>query len=111
VYFLNTIGVEQARTAAFTVLVFGQLLLALGFRSEDRPLWKLPLLGNWKLLVVIAASIVFQFFCLQNASLGHLLKTSPLSLSTGGTLLTIACLPLLSLEVMKVWMNQTGRKV
>ncbi len=99
--FLNTSTVEQARTAAFSVLVFAQLLLSLGFRSNDKPLWKLPLLSNWKLLAVITASIVFQFFCTQSATLGHLLKISPVSLLTCFVLLAIACIPLLGLEMIK----------
>jgi Ca2+-transporting ATPase len=102
-YFLNTSTVEQARTAAFTVLVFAQLLLSLGFRSHDKPLWKLSLFSNWKLLAVITASIVFQFFCTQNATLSHLLKISQLTLTTCLSLLAIASVPLVGLEIMKLW--------
>jgi Ca2+-transporting ATPase len=107
---LNTGTVEQARTAAFTVLVFAQLLLSLGFRSNDKPLWKLPLFSNWKLLAAIAASIVVQFFCTQNATLAHLLKISTLSSLTCFVLLAIACIPLLGLEMMKVWGRLTTRE-
>ena len=102
-HFLNTRTVEEARTAAFSVLVFAQLLLALGFRSDAKPLWKLPPFGNWKLLAVITASMAFQFFCVQNPTLGNLLKIAPLSLFDCFLLLSIAFIPLLGLEMMKVW--------
>jgi Ca2+-transporting ATPase len=102
VYFLNTSTAEQARTAAFNVLVFAQLLLSLGFRSNDKPLWKRPLFANWKLLVVIAVSIAFQFFCTQSPTLAHLLKMSPFSLAACFLLLAVACVPLLGLEMLKL---------
>jgi Ca2+-transporting ATPase len=101
VHFLDTGPVEQARTAAFTVLVFAQLLLSLAFRSEDKPIWKLPFFTSWKLLAVVAGSIAFQFFCAQNAALGQLLKISPLPFFTCLVLLAIACVPLLGLEIAR----------
>ncbi len=108
-YILKTSTVEEARTAAFSVLVFAQLLLSLGVRSNEKLFWKLPLFGNWKLLAVITASIAFQFFCAQNATLGHLLKISPLSLLTCLALLGLACIPLMGLEAMKQWSNRKNR--
>jgi len=100
-HFLKTGTMEEARTAAFSVLVFGQLLLALGFRSEEKPFWALPLFGNWKLLAVITTSTAFQFFCVQNPAVGRLLKIVPLTGIDCFILLVIACVPLAGVELMK----------
>lgn len=94
-------NLEQARSATFTVLVFAQLLLALGFRSEAKPFWTLPLFGNWKLLAVIVASMGFQIVATQSAAIGGVLKLSPLPWSVLTALLAAAALPLLVFEVTK----------
>ena len=102
-YFVRTTTLEEARTAAFTFLVFAQLLLSLGFRSETQSLWKLPLWRNWKLLAVIAVSIGFQIVATQNAMIGGWLKIAPVSLPAVFILLALATVPLLGLEAAKLW--------
>ena len=102
-YFVQATTAEVARTAAFTLLVFTQLLLSLGFRSETQSLWKLPLTRNWKLLAVIAVSIGFQVLATQSALIGGWLKIEPLSLPTLLVLLALAAVPLVGLEVAKLW--------
>jgi P-type Ca2+ transporter type 2C len=106
-YFIKTTTPEEARTAAFTFLVFAQLLLSLGFRSERQSLWKLPLLRNWKLFAVIAVSIGFQIVATQNAAVGGWLKIAALSSPALFVLLTLACIPLLGLESAKRWSGRT----
>jgi P-type Ca2+ transporter type 2C len=106
-YFIKTTTPEEARTAAFTFLVFAQLLLSLGFRSEKLSLWKLPLLRNWKLLAVIAVSIGFQIVATQNAAVGGWLKIAALSFPALFVLLMLAGIPLLGLEIAKLWRGRT----
>jgi Ca2+-transporting ATPase len=109
-YFIKTSTPETARTATFTVLVYAQLLLALGFRSEFQSLWKLPLLGNWKLLAVIAGSIALQCYAAHTSMLQHWLKIAPISVTTCLALFVLAVIPLLGLEIMKRWNRPTGSK-
>ena len=42
VHLLNTGTPETARTYAFTVLVFAELLRSFGGRSATKPLWRIP---------------------------------------------------------------------
>lgn len=101
-YSLKMGTVETARTAAFTVLVFAELLRAFGARSESRPLWHIPLGTNISLVAVIAASLGFQVVSQHSAALGGFLKTVPISLAEGFQLLALGAVPLLVLEAAKL---------
>jgi P-type Ca2+ transporter type 2C len=57
---LRSDGVEAARTAAFTTLVFSELLRAMAARSPSQLFWEVGPFTNLKLLAVVAGSIVFQ---------------------------------------------------
>ena len=56
---LNAQGVAAARTAAFTTLVFSEVLRAFAARSPSRLFWEVGPFTNLKLLAVVAGSIVF----------------------------------------------------
>jgi len=90
-----------ARTLAFTVLVFAELLRAFGARSAAKPVWRVPPFTNVNLILVVAASIGIQVSSLHDAMLGRFLKVSPLSFRDGFVLLAVGALPLLILDVMK----------
>ena len=45
---------EMARTHAFAVLVFAELLRSFGARSETKPVWRISLFTNVNLVVVVA---------------------------------------------------------
>ena len=100
-YALQTRSLEIARSAAFAVLVFAELLRSFGARSETKPVWRISLLANANLLAVVFLSIGFQFWSQHNATLGRFLKTSPLSFAEGFSLLALGTLPLATLEVVK----------
>jgi len=57
---LDAHGVAAARTAAFTTLVFSEVLRAFAARSPSRLFWEVGPFTNLKLLAVVAGSIVFQ---------------------------------------------------
>ena len=46
--------VIRARTYAFAVLVFAELLRSFGARSETKPVWRISLFTNRNLLIVVA---------------------------------------------------------
>ena len=103
-------GLEAARSAAFSALVFAELLRSLGARSETRPLWRTQPRGNLPLLAVVAAFIGLQVFSLYNGFMAAFLKTTPISPGECLALLALSSLPLVVLEIFKAsrWRPATG---
>ena len=95
-------GVELARTYAFAVMVFAQLLLALGARSPSTPVWRLNPLSNPHLLIALILSVVVQFWSHHDTQFAHLLRTAQLSFRDSLLLLAVSALPLVVLEVAKL---------
>ncbi len=56
VYVLQAGTTETARTYAFAVLVFAELLRSFGARSESKPVWRISLFTNVNLVIVVAMS-------------------------------------------------------
>jgi len=101
-----------ARTSAFAVLVFAELLRSLGARSATKPVWRMPFFGNVNLVLVVAVSIGIQVLSQHNAMLGRFLKVSPIPFRGGLLLLAAGALPLLVLDLMKIVrsrLSPTGR--
>jgi Ca2+-transporting ATPase len=105
-YSLRTQTVEVARTQAFTVLVFAELLRSFGARSETKPVWRISLFTNLNLLFVVCASYGFQIWSHHNEILRGFLKTSPISLTEGLILVAVGTIPLVVLELVKVVRNR-----
>jgi Ca2+-transporting ATPase len=101
-YVLNTKTTEMARTYAFAVLVFAELLRSFGARNEIKPVWRISLFTNINLLLVVAVSFGLQVWSQHNATLGRFLKTTFLPFSDCFVLVALAAIPLLVLEVVKV---------
>jgi Ca2+-transporting ATPase len=104
-YVLKTGTVEAARTYAFAVLVFTELLRSFGARSESKPIWRMALFSNLNLVIVVALSIGFQIWSQHSAWLGRFLKTSTVPYLDGLLLLALGAIPLLVLEGVKVVRN------
>jgi P-type Ca2+ transporter type 2C len=92
---------DVARTWAFTVLVFAELLRAFGARSETRAIWRLSPLSNRWLLLVVVTSLALQGLSHHNLTLGRFLKTTPMSLSDAALLFGLGAIPLVVLEIVK----------
>jgi len=103
VYFhaLQTGDAATARTSAFAVLVFAELLRSFGARSETKLVWRISLFTNLNLVLVVAVSFGFQVWSQHNATLGHFLKTASMSFAESFMLLALGAIPLLVLEVAK----------
>ncbi len=101
-YVLQMGSAQTARTYAFAVLVFAELLRSFGARSESKPVWRISLFTNVNLVVVVAVSIGLQVLSQHNATLGSLLKTSPMPLADCLVLLAVGAIPLFILEMEKV---------
>jgi Ca2+-transporting ATPase len=101
-YALRMETVEMARTHAFSVLVFAELLRSFGCRSETNPVWRISLLTNINLIIVVAASFGLQVWSHHNATLGGFLKTTSMPLADCLMLLGLGAIPLLILELVKL---------
>ena len=101
-YVLRMGSTQTARTYAFAVLVFAELLRSFGARSESKPVWRIPLFTNVNLVAVVAISIGLQVWSQNNATLGSLLKTSSMPIADCLVLLGVGAIPLFILEMAKV---------
>ena len=101
-YFLKLGNLETARTCAFAVLVFAELLRAFGVRSETMSLWRMSLFTNLNLVIVVALSFGFQVWSQHNSMLSRFLKTSFIPFTDCLWLLVFGSIPLLVLEIVKM---------
>ena len=101
-YVLKTGTPETARTYAFAVLVFAELLRSFGARSETKPVWRISLFTNVNLVIVVALSFGLQVWSQHNATLGRFLKTSFMPFTDCLLLLAVGAIPLLVLEMVKM---------
>lgn len=104
-YGLKTETEELARTHAFAVLVFAELLRSFGCRSETKPVWRIPLLSNINLLLIVSLSFGLQVWSHHNVTLGRFLKTSAMDISDCLMLLLVSAIPLAVLEAVKCVRN------
>jgi Ca2+-transporting ATPase len=91
----------RARTHAFAVLVFAELLRAFSARSETRPIWRVGLLTNARLAAVVAASFALQIAGHHLEPLRAVLKTSFLPPWECAGLIGMALIPVGILEALK----------
>jgi Ca2+-transporting ATPase len=101
-YVLRTGTTEAARTYAFSVLVFAELLRSFGARSETKPVWRISLFTNFNLVIVVGISFGLQVWSQHNAMLGRFLKTSSMPFADCFLLLVVGAIPLVVLELVKV---------
>ena len=92
-YVLQAGSTETARTYAFAVLVFAELLRSFGARSESKPIWRISLFTNVNLVIVVAISFGLQVWSQHNAILGRFLKTSFVPLTDCFLLLAMGAHP------------------
>jgi len=100
-YVLRTGSPAAARTYAFAVLVFAELLRSFGARSETKPVWRIPLFTNVNLMMVVALSFGLQVWSQHSATLGRFLKTAFMPFTDCLLLLAVGAIPLLVLEMVK----------
>ncbi len=109
-FMLKAGNTETARTYAFAVLVFAELLRSFGARSETKPIWRISLFTNINLVIVVAISFGLQVWSQHNATLGRFLRTSTMSFTDCLLLLALGAIPLLILEMVKVVRGRHGGK-
>jgi len=102
-------SVELARTHAFAVLVFAELLRSFGCRSETKTVFQLGLTTNVRLFLVVSISFLLQLASHHIEPLGAILKTTTMSLSDCALLLLAGSFPLVVLEARKVVSRQPSK--
>ena len=98
---LQTQPAEVARSWAFTVLVFEELLRAFSARSATQAVWRMSPFSNPGLVAVVLVSIGLQVLSQQNDAFGRFLQVVPMSLADSAKLLALAAIPLCLLEIVK----------
>ncbi len=101
-YVLQNQSTQTARTYAFAVLVFSELLRSFGARSETKFVWQISLFTNINLVIVVAISFGLQILSQHSNVLGAFLKTTYMPFSDVVILIALGTIPLLALEVTKV---------
>jgi len=101
-YMLRISSVDVARTYAFAVLVFAELLRSFGARSETLPVWRISLKTNSMLVGVVFLTFWLQVWSHHNEVLARVLKTLFVPLQDCLILLAIGAIPLVLLDCVKL---------
>jgi len=97
-------GLEQARDAAFTALVFAELLRAFGARSSTRTVWQIGLFSNLKLFLVVAISLSIQYGIHHIPLLQTMFGIEPITMNQCLAWTALGFIPLIVLELRKlIW--------
>jgi Ca2+-transporting ATPase len=97
------VGVDRARTMAFSTLVLFQMFFVFSARSPYIPLHKLGFLGNKKLIIAVAVSILLQLMIIYIEPLQVAFSTSPLELMDWVWMILTASSVLIIMESFKTW--------
>lgn len=98
---LTRVGLEEARTIAFSALVAFQWFSVLNARSDQQSLFKLGLFSNRWLLAVIGVAILLQMMVIYIPLFQGLFYTVPLGLEDWGIILLVAVSLFVGEEIRK----------
>ncbi len=104
------IGLEYARTASLTTVVFFQLFNLLNSRSHSRSIFQINLLGNHALIGTLLLSTALQLAAVYMPLLMVFLQTTPIStanmllcIGVAGSILVVDELRKFSMEALLAW--------
>ena len=92
----------EARSLAFTTLIFCELFRAVSARSETRTFWEVGPLTNVRVLLVVLISVGVQLVIFQGAATRSFFQLEPLSLANCVLALTVGLIPVTVLEIRKI---------
>ncbi|MCB9570440.1 MAG: HAD-IC family P-type ATPase, partial [Myxococcales bacterium] len=92
----------EARSFAFSVLVFGELLRAFAARSPTRTLWQVGALSNLRLLAIVALSVVAQLVVLRWSVSASFFSFGALSWGEIAVAFGLGMVPVSVIEVVKL---------
>ena len=93
----------KARTMAFSVLVFYQLVNVFNCRHEHKSIFELKLFSNKYIILAVIVSLVLQVLVIQVPFLQTIFKTTALSLKEWGSVVLLSLSILLYDEIRKVF--------
>ncbi len=102
VWALRTRNLTEARSLAFSVLVFGELLRAFAARSTTRLFWEVGAFTNVRLLGVVVLSIIVQLSIHHFPATQALFQIGELSLADCGLGLLVGLGPVSAIELSKL---------
>lgn len=108
-YHLKSGSLATARSYAFAVLVFAELMRSFGVRSDTKPVWRVSLLSNLHLVAVVVISVGIQVWSQHSEILGRFLKTSFVPFADCFMLFVLGLIPFAALEIMK-WVQRMRRQ-
>jgi Ca2+-transporting ATPase len=108
IWALDARGLDEARNLAFSVLVFGELLRAFSARDPDRTFWEVGLFSNLRLFSIVIVSMLVQLGIHHIPAAQVLFGIAPLGLFDCVLSLVIAAVPLVVLELSKVFRRVQG---
>ncbi len=94
--------IARARNAAFFVLVVEELVRAFGARSADKPLWRIGLLTNLRLLWVVLVSFALQLVISTTPMMEAIFQTQRITFTECAVGILLGLIPLSILEMIKV---------
>ena len=97
---------SYARTMAFVVLAASQLFIALSMRNFAKPVFRIGLFTNMKLIGAIIVGFILQFSVITIPFLAGAFKVSMLSLNDWGLVFLFALVPFFVNELLKAFGNQ-----
>jgi len=92
----------QARSLAFSTLVFGPLFLAFAFRSRRCVLWEVGAFTNVLLVSVVVLSVAMQFMLVSIPATQALFRVGSLSLQDWALAILLGLAPVTVVEVNKL---------
>jgi len=107
-YFYENSTVIHAQTMAFTTLVAFEWAQAIGSRSWNVPVWKLPMLSNPSLVVGMVAGVALQWIAVSSPTAETILGTDPLGLWEWGIALAVGLTGLLASSIMTAIDSKRG---
>jgi Ca2+-transporting ATPase len=93
--------VGVARNAAFSTLVFAELLRSFGARSATRFVHEIGIFSNLRLFAVVVASFLLQIAIHHEPHLSRFFSASPLSITQCAAQIALGLIPLAGVEMQK----------
>lgn len=103
VYVLSTGDTALARTSAFAVLVYAELLRSFGARSDTQTIFEIPPHTNGRLLACVVGGVLFQPWSYNFPQLQAFFQVVPMGLGHCAGLFAAGAVPLAGLELRKLW--------
>ncbi|MBX7232821.1 MAG: cation-translocating P-type ATPase [Caldilineales bacterium] len=103
------LGDPAWQTVLFSTLVFSQLAVALGLRSEDQSLFKIGLFSNRSMVVAVVSTIAPQLLVIYWPVAQHIFDTRPLPAADLALSFGLGLLAFVIVEIWK-WVGRMGAR-